>query len=154
MPDGETLTNLIQTNASINPGNSGGPLLNINGELIGINVALREGAQNIAFALNADTVQQVLSRHLSAGKVAQVGHGLTCREGGPGGAARQQVVVERGAGEPGGKAGVKSGDVILKVADRAVRTASTWSGPCGATRPATRSRRPSSARHASGHLCR
>ena len=64
MPEGEVLGNLIQTNASINPGNSGGPLLNINGELIGINVALREGAQGIAFALNADTVQQVLSKHL------------------------------------------------------------------------------------------
>src|SRR5262249_10055989 len=80
MPDGETLANLIQTNASINPGNSGGPMLNINGELIGINVALREGAQGIAFALNADTVQRVLARHLSAGQMAHLGHGLTCRE--------------------------------------------------------------------------
>ena len=62
MPSGGRLTDLIQTNASINPGNSGGPMLNINGELIGINVALREGAQDIAFALNADTVQKVLSQ--------------------------------------------------------------------------------------------
>ncbi|HZT81701.1 MAG TPA: trypsin-like peptidase domain-containing protein, partial [Gemmataceae bacterium] len=60
MPNNEVLRDLIQTNASINPGNSGGPLLNINGELIGINVAIREGAQGIAFALSADQVQQVL----------------------------------------------------------------------------------------------
>ena len=59
--DGRTLTDLIQTTASINPGNSGGPLLNINGELIGINSAMREDAQGIAFALNADMVQQVLA---------------------------------------------------------------------------------------------
>ena len=66
MPTGDVLTGLIQTNASINPGNSGGPLLNINGEFIGINVALREGAQNIAFAINAGTVKSFLQQHLSA----------------------------------------------------------------------------------------
>src|SRR5205085_444380 len=71
MPSGATLKELIQTNASLNPGNSGGPLLNVNGELIGINVALREGAQGIAFALNADVVQKLLAQHLSAAKVAK-----------------------------------------------------------------------------------
>ena len=99
------LTDLIQTNASINPGNSGGPLLNINGELIGINVALREGAQGIAFALNADTVQEVLSKHLSAGKVAHVGHGLACREAVPDEGERPPAGGRRGRGraQPGGR---------------------------------------------------
>ena len=60
MPGGIALKGLIQTTATINPGNSGGPLLNINGELIGINVALRQDAQGIAFAINADHVQKVL----------------------------------------------------------------------------------------------
>jgi serine protease Do len=64
MPTGDVLTGLIQTDASINPGNSGGALLNINGELIGINVALRDGARGIAFALNAGTVRKVLQKHL------------------------------------------------------------------------------------------
>ena len=84
MPNGEVLRNLIQTNASINPGNSGGPLLNINGELIGINVAIREGAQGIAFALSADDVQQALSKHLSS------------RED-----RRRQPRAERGRADPG-----------------------------------------------------
>jgi serine protease Do len=122
MPDGETLTNLIQTNASINPGNSGGPMLNINGELIGINVALREGAQGIAFALNADTVQKMLARHLSAGKMARLGHGLTCREvvqeGAP---ARQQVVIDRvAANSPAALAGLRRGDVLVKLGEWSV----------------------------------
>ncbi len=122
MPNGEVLTNLIQTNASINPGNSGGPLLNINGEVIGINVALREGAQGIAFALNADTVQQVLSRHLSGLRVAGVTHGLNCREtvaeeNGP----RQRVVVDQVAAKTAAaEAGLKKGDEIRSVADRTV----------------------------------
>jgi serine protease Do len=64
LPTGEVLTGLIQTDASINPGNSGGALLNINGELIGINAALRDGARGIAFALNAGTVKMVLQKHL------------------------------------------------------------------------------------------
>jgi serine protease Do len=123
IPSGATLTNLIQTNASINPGNSGGPLLNINAELIGINVALREGAQNIAFALNVDTVKAVLSKHLSAGKVARLKHGLSCgEEVASEGKARQKVVVQRVAEKsPAARAGLKKGDVILKVGERSVQ---------------------------------
>jgi serine protease Do len=122
MPDGEVLTGLIQTNASINPGNSGGPLLNINGELIGINVALREGAQGIAFALNADEVQRVLSKHLSAGKVSHLGHGLNCHEVVPeAGSGRQQVVLDEAAPRsPAAAAGLKAGDVLVQLGERAV----------------------------------
>jgi serine protease Do len=65
LPTGEKLTGLIQVTASINPGNSGGPLLNIYGDLIGINLATRDGAQGISFALNADVVRSVLAKHLS-----------------------------------------------------------------------------------------
>jgi serine protease Do len=123
MPGEVVLSDLIQTNASINQGNSGGPLLNINGEVIGINVAIREGAQGIAFAINADTVQAVLSRHLSARRVASLHHGLVCREQvKPEGKDRQKVIVERVAdSSPAARAGLKKGDVILTVADRSIR---------------------------------
>jgi serine protease Do len=119
MPTGDTLGNLIQTNASINPGNSGGPLLNINGELIGINVALRDGAQGIAFAINVDTVKQVLSQHLSAQRVAGIHHGLTCAEDViPEGTGRQRVVIEAVAEQtPAAHAGLRKGDQILRVAN-------------------------------------
>jgi serine protease Do len=122
MPTGESLGDLIQTNASINPGNSGGPLLNINGELIGLTVALREGAQGIAFALSSDTVQQVLSKHLSAAKVAGICHGLDCSEQVEEDNPRQRVVVDEVAKQtPAAQAGLRKGDAILCVATREVK---------------------------------
>jgi serine protease Do len=122
LPTGEVLTNLIQTDASINPGNSGGPLLNINGELIGINAALREGAQGIAFAINVETLKQVLSRHLSALKVAGIYHGLTCSESVlPEGDQRQRVVVDAVDQQtPAAASGLQRGDQILCVAEQPV----------------------------------
>ncbi len=122
MPGGILLTNLIQTNATINPGNSGGPLLNINGELVGINVALRDGAQGIAFALNADLVQQVLCTHLSASRVAGVQHGLGCQEAVVPESDPHQRVVVRAVAErsPAASAGLRSGDEIVFVAARKV----------------------------------
>lgn len=115
MPTGDVLTGLIQTDASINPGNSGGPLLNINGEFIGVNVALREGAQGIAFAINAGTVKSVLQQHFSANRMAGVEHGLLCSEKTLAETGdRQRVVVSGFQGE-----GVlKQGDEILAVGTR------------------------------------
>lgn len=120
MPTGDVLTGLIQTDASINPGNSGGPLLNINGELIGINVALRDGAQGIAFAINAGTVKGMLKRHLSASKIAGVIHGLSVKEKTLAQTGlRQRVVVADFSAEA--CANLKQGDEILAIADRAIR---------------------------------
>jgi serine protease Do len=122
LPSEQTLTGLLQTDASINPGNSGGPLLNINGELIGINVALREGARGIAFAINSDTVKQTLSKHLSAVRVAGVRHGLVCTENVLAeGKERQRVVVASvREGTPAANAGLRRGDEILHVGKRPV----------------------------------
>jgi serine protease Do len=122
MPSGEVLANLIQIDASINPGNSGGPLLNINGEVIGINAAMRDGAQGIAFAINVDTVKAMLTRHLGSQAIAGTQHGLKCAErvlsdGSP----RQRVVVSAVAEDtPAGRAGLREGDEILRVGDRSL----------------------------------
>ena len=116
MPSGEKLKGVIQTNAAINPGNSGGPLLNINGEVIGVVVALREGAQCIAFALNADMVKGWLAKNLSAAKVSRVAHGLRTTETVSATGKDRSRLVVASASCPA----VRKGDVIVKVGKMAV----------------------------------
>ncbi len=117
----DTLTyrDLIQTDASINPGNSGGPLLNIYGEVIGINVAIRAEAQNIGFALPIDQVKQVAARLISAESVAGVSHGITyvdlSHRAGPNGPERGVQVVSVRDEERA--SGLRPGDVVLRVGD-------------------------------------
>jgi serine protease Do len=110
----EKLTRVIQTNAAINPGNSGGPLININGEVIGVVVALRDGAQCIAFAINADTAKAWLIKHLNALKVSKVTHGLVTREQvEEDGKDRQKVVVEEVLAST--RAGLRPGDIVMRI---------------------------------------
>lgn len=70
MGQSERLTNIIQTDAAINPGNSGGPLLDLSGKVIGINVAIAEGAQNIGFALPANQVKKIIDQVQTTGKIS------------------------------------------------------------------------------------
>lgn len=68
--DTEQLLGIIQTDAAINPGNSGGPLLNISGEVIGINVAMAQGAENIGFAIPINQVKKVIDQVKKTGKIS------------------------------------------------------------------------------------
>lgn len=116
LSDDQVYRNLIQTDASINPGNSGGPLINIDGELIGINVATRSGAQNIGFALPIDDVKKVAMEMMSTRKLASAWHGLVTAELKLGDDRIVQV-NEVQSGSPAELAGFKSGDQILKVGE-------------------------------------
>jgi len=63
LPDGTDITSVYQIDAAINPGNSGGPLMNVSGELIAINFARREGAENISFAIPVKKVREVMGAY-------------------------------------------------------------------------------------------
>jgi serine protease Do len=116
--DAQFYRDLIQTDASINPGNSGGPLMNIDGDLIGINVAVRVGAQGIGFALPVDKVMEVASDLISTKRVDGIWHGVVTRHS----ASHDSVVVDAvEPSSPAAKAGLRSGDIVKRVADMPVR---------------------------------
>ena len=102
---------LIQTDASINPGNSGGPLLNIDGEVIAINVAVRAGAQGIGFAIPIDRVLDVVSQLLSVERIGRTWHGLVVRADGRRGAVVEAVHRQ----SPAESGGVRTGDLIKQI---------------------------------------
>jgi serine protease Do len=118
---------LIQTSAPINPGNSGGPLLNTLGEVVGVNVAIRAGAQNIGFALPADQVIPRAADLIGVRRRTGARHGLTLRDGAAResveAAAKRSVTVEHvDANSPAAAAGFKAGDVVERIGDIAVVT--------------------------------
>ncbi len=117
--DTQSYDDLIQTDASINPGNSGGPLLNIDGEMIGVNVAVRAGAQGIGFAIPIDNALQVASRLLNVQRLRGRSHGLvTQAENDADGPLRVTKVEDA---SPAEKIGFKPGDEILRVGSLTVR---------------------------------
>jgi serine protease Do len=114
--------NFLQTDASINPGNSGGPLLNMDGEVIGINTAINAAADNIGFAIPSTQAAKVIAL-LKEGKTPQRGWlGVTIQQVSDTQAkalglseATGALVASVGQGAPADKGGVKQGDVILQV---------------------------------------
>jgi serine protease Do len=115
----------IQTDAAINPGNSGGPLLNMNGEVIGVNTAIytqSAGYQGIGFAMPANTVVDIYNKLISPShKVVRGSIGITFRQGLSGAVNRvygfkNGVLVQQvQPGGPADKAGMKPGDIITTV---------------------------------------
>jgi serine protease Do len=100
---------LIQTDASINPGNSGGPLLNVLGELIGVNTAVRSDAQNIGFAIPVDQLRGLLPELLDVERRYRIRTGMSL--GGSAGLRVLSVDPE----SPAGRAGIRSGDVVREL---------------------------------------
>ncbi len=143
----ETLTDLIQTDASINPGNSGGPLLNSAGQVIGINTAIAQNANGIGFAIPINSTKGVLASVLSTGKVSRAYLGVNYLSITPDVATQYKLSVKNGAyvynsngtavaaGSPADKAGIKSGDIITKVNNDTVGQQGSLSSIIGQYKP-------------------
>src|SRR5881409_3082758 len=120
-----TYTDFIQTDASINPGNSGGPLLDIKGELIGVNTAIYGKAQGIGFAIPVDRVRRVMKDLVSYGEVRRTWVGLSVQDltrelAEHFGTRRGVVVAEVEPKSPAATAGLTRGDTIVRVDGREV----------------------------------
>lgn len=126
----ELLDHVIQTDAAINPGNSGGPLLDLSGRVVGVNVAIAQGSQNIGFALPINSVKSAIESVKTTGKITRpylgiryvainsemkdknnlsVDYGVLVKAG----ANQNELAVVPGS--PADKAGIVENDIILEV---------------------------------------
>jgi serine protease Do len=131
--DGRTYYDFIQTDASINPGNSGGPLLNIKGELIGINTAIYGKAQGIGFAIPISRAKRIVQKLISHGAVEAPWVGVVVQTLTPELARhfslkeKQGVLVRDVEPEsPAAKAGLQRGDILLGLDGRPLRSAEEY----------------------------
>ena len=131
----------IQTNAAINPGNSGGPLINMKGQVVGINTAIIKGAQGIGFSIPINVVKQVLPE-LETGKITRGWLGIEIQKISPALKKAFNLETSRGAlvssvlpNGPAAKAGLRSGDVIIKFNGKEVREMSQLPWLVGNTKP-------------------
>lgn len=124
----ETYEDFIQTDASINPGNSGGPLLNIYGEVIGINTAIVAAGQGIGFAIPVNMAKQVVAQLIKKGSVTRGWLGVAIQPVTQEIARSFNLDKPRGAlisdimaGSPAEKAGLRRGDIILSFAGKEIK---------------------------------
>jgi serine protease Do len=142
--DAQQFQRFIQTDAAINPGNSGGPLVNMAGEVIGINSAIYTGSkgfEGVGFALPSTTAISVYNQLVSNGKVTRGSIGVTFQEDNSKnpilmkelGAPYGIVVEDVAPGSPAAKAGLQPGDVITDVNGQPVHSASDLVNPIAQT---------------------
>ena len=143
----ESLTDLIQTDASINPGNSGGPLLNMAGQVIGINTAIAADANGIGFSIPVNSTKGILEGVLKDGKVSRAYMGVNYLSVTPQVAREYDLSVKNGAyvfassgsavasGSPAEKAGLRNGDVIVKINNDTVGSQGALSSIIGQYKP-------------------
>ncbi|HET9412417.1 MAG TPA: trypsin-like peptidase domain-containing protein [Candidatus Saccharimonadales bacterium] len=129
----EQLEDMLQTDAAINPGNSGGPLVNLKGEVIGINTAVSQDGQGISFAIPINTARGLIKSVLNKGKIEKAFLGVANLTINADVAKQLNLSVKAGAlvrassrqpaiiaGSPAAKAGIKAGDIITKVNGQAI----------------------------------
>jgi len=140
----ESLQNLLQTDAAINPGNSGGPLVDVRGNVIGINAAVASDAQGIGFAIPINEAKQELQSVQSSGTISRPYLGVRYIPVTQAFAADNNLPVNNGAyvsgsqgspavvsGSPADKAGLKEGDILTKVGNQTIDQNHTLSSLIG-----------------------
>ncbi|HTJ35198.1 MAG TPA: trypsin-like peptidase domain-containing protein [Dactylosporangium sp.] len=124
---GKSIADAIQTDAAINPGNSGGALVNLKGEVVGINTAIATAGENsngnigVGFAISANRARSAADQLVKGGKVSHPYLGVQLTDGSGGGALIGGVV----AGGPADKAGLKTGDTVTKFGTATINDATT-----------------------------
>jgi len=123
-----TYEDFVQTDASINPGNSGGPLINIDGEVIGINAMIIQPGTGIGFAIPINMTKQILNDLIKTGKVVRPWLGISIQDLTPEIAEHFKLKEKEGAlvgqvyeGTDAKKAGLASGDIIISVDDKPIK---------------------------------
>jgi serine protease Do len=130
----------IQTDAAINPGNSGGALVNLRGELIGINSAIISpagGNVGIGFAIPVNMARRVMEQIVEKGRVERGRIGISLRELNPstdGGRSEGARIAEVSPGSPAEIAGLRKGDIVLKADDRPIHSAAQLRNRIGLAR--------------------
>lgn len=118
--DAEVLENVLQTDAAINPGNSGGPLINYKGEVVGVNVAVTQGAQSIGFSIPINAVKSVIDNFNETGQFERPRLGvtyemITARMALLNSWPRGAYIVEVAPGSPAAEAGIRVDDIVTKI---------------------------------------
>jgi serine protease Do len=123
-----TYEDFVQTDASINPGNSGGPLINIDGEVIGINAMIIQPGTGIGFAIPINMAKQILNDLIKTGKVVRPWLGISVQDLTPELSENFKVKDKEGVlvdqvyqGTDAEKAGLASGDIIISVDDKPIK---------------------------------
>jgi serine protease Do len=128
---GSYYENMIQTDAAINPGNSGGPLLNLAGEVIGINTAVSATGQGLGFAIPINSVREILSELMTKGKVSHPWIGVTLRDISTldsntreylGITKPEGVIVVPAKNSPAANAGLRPYDIVMEINHTAVNS--------------------------------
>jgi S1-C subfamily serine protease len=127
---GVSIPDAIQTDAAINPGNSGGPLVDLDGEVVGITTAvIRGNAEGIGLAISIDEAEPIIEELIANGEVNRGFLGITIQEITPALAQQFDLAVDHGVGiisvqpgSPADDAGLEQGDIIVRLSDNEVRT--------------------------------
>ncbi len=134
--------NFLQTDAPINPGNSGGPLVNLKGEVIGINSAIIAAGQGIGFAIPSNVAKKIIPELKEKGKIVRGWIGVSIQTMTPEAAEALGLKEAEGAlvagvvhGGPAEKAGIKKGDIIIMFQDKVIKKASELSAAVAGVQP-------------------